>query len=376
MNNRERSMAILNYQDYDGMPLIHFAYWTEVLLKWKMEGHITDADISDYSSYPNYVSKIIDRKLGFDYCWWFATYNRHLGLSLLYPLFEPEVLEITASGLKKVINPEGMIQYVKDGVGCIPSNAGSLLKGRKEWEELFLPKLKSMPERLDMDELEAMKKNEWSICPKGLYCGSLYGSVRNWLGVEGVSYLYADDEELFREIIDTIGDLCYKMTEMVLSTGIRFDFGHFWEDICFKNGSLINPIILREIMGPHYTRITGLLKKYGIEIISLDCDGKIDELLPVWLDCGINTMYPIEVGTWNADIKPWREKYGREIRGVGGMDKRVLAVDYAAVDKEIERLKPLVELGGFLPGIDHMITPDAIWENVQYYCDRMKRVFG
>jgi len=129
-------------------------------------------------------------------------------------------------------------------------------------------------------------------------------------------------------------------------------------------------------VGPHYKRITELVNSYGINIVSLDCDGCIDALVPVWLNNGVNTMFPIEVGTWNASIKPWREKYGREIRGVGGMNKNVFEYDYAAVDAEIERLKPLVELGGFIPCPDHRIPPNAKWENVQYYCDRMHKVFG
>ena len=74
-------------------------------------------------------------------------------------------------------------------------------------------------------------------------------------------------------------------------------------------------------------------------IVSLDCDGKIDRLVPIWLENGVNTMFPIEVGVWNASILPWREKYGREIRGVGGMDKKVFAYDYAAIDEEVERLR-------------------------------------
>ena len=86
-------------------------------------------------------------------------------------------------------------------------------------------------------------------------------------------------------------------------------------------------------------------------------------------------MFPIEVGTWRASIAPWRTQYGRALRGVGGMDKVVFSRDYAAIDAEIERLKPLVELGGFIPCPDHRIAPDAKWENVQYYCDKMHRTF-
>ena len=90
----------------------------------------------------------------------------------------------------------------------------------------------------------------------------------------------------------------------------------------------------------------------------------------------MNIMFPIEVGTWAASIAPWREKYGREIRGVGGMDKRVFAADRAAVDAEINRIKPLVELGGYIPCPDHRIPLEAEWDLVRYYCDRMKKTFG
>jgi uroporphyrinogen decarboxylase len=38
--------------------------------------------------------------------------------------------------------------------------------------------------------------------------------------------------------------------------------------------------------------------------------------------------------------------------------------------------KPLVELGGYIPCPDHRIPPDAEWELVQYYCERMRRVFA
>ena len=69
-----------------------------------------------------------------------------------------------------------------------------------------------------------------------------------------------------------------------------------------------------------------------------------------------------------------REKYGKEILGVGGMMKHVFSLDYAAIDAEIERLKPLIALGGFIPCPDHRIAPDAKWENVQYYCEQLRKV--
>jgi uroporphyrinogen decarboxylase len=72
-----------------------------------------------------------------------------------------------------------------------------------------------------------------------------------------------------------------------------------------------------------------------------------------------------------------RAKFGKGLLAVGGMDKRVLTVEanYAAIDHEIERLRRMVDLGGYIPCPDHRIPPDAKWENVQYYCERMKKAF-
>ena len=161
-----------------------------------------------------------------------------------------------------------------------------------------------------------------------------------------------------------------------VSHGIKFDAALFWEDICFKTGPLVIPSVFDELCGPWYKKISGLLNQHGVNIISLDCDGLIDAVIPTWIENGVNTMFPIEVGTWHAEIAPWREKYGSELRGVGGMNKNVFSRDVAAIDAEIERLKPLVDLGGYLPCPDHRIPPEALWDNVRYYCDRMHAIFG
>ncbi len=309
---------------------------------------------------------------------WFAVFrDRSDVLCSLYPPFERQVLEELPDGTLKVVNEYGVIQLEKPGLRSIPSEVDHLLKDRKSWEEHFKPRLQFSEDRIDAERLEAIRRQDTKRGdPLGVHCGSLFGQIRNMMGLEGVSYLYADDEKLYDEMIDTVGELSYRVTERILSSGARFDFAHFWEDICFKSGPLIPPRIFENKVGPHYGRITELARHHGITIVSLDSDGKIDALIPTWIANGVNTMFPIEVGTWTASIRPWRERYGRELRGVGGMNKNVLAEDHAAVDAEIERLKPLVELGGYIPCPDHRLPPTAKWENIQYYCARMRETFG
>ncbi|MCE5340878.1 MAG: uroporphyrinogen decarboxylase family protein [Planctomycetaceae bacterium] len=385
MNNRQRTLAILRHQKYDGLPIVHFGYWQETLHKWACEGHITQEQALNWADATPY-DKEISKKLGFDFNW----LTCFLPANKLRPVFEEKVIEEYSDGSKKVLNEDGVIILVKPGKISIPQEFDHLLKDRASWEDHYLPKLQFSISRVNEgfvtagqavfkfvpEGLKFLKEEKNRENPVGLFCGSLLGQIRNWLGLEGLSYLYADDEKLFDEIINTVGELSYKIVDSVLITGAKFDFAHFWEDICFKNGPLISPQIFEQKVGPHYKRITDLLGEHGIDIVSLDCDGCIDALIPAWLANGVNTMFPIEVGTWNASIKPWRQKYGKKIRGVGGMNKTVFSQDFSAIDAEVERLRPLVELGGYIPCPDHRIAPDAKWDNVCYYCDKMRQVFS
>ena len=38
MNLRENVRAVLQYEPFDHMPVIHFGYWQETLEKWREEG--------------------------------------------------------------------------------------------------------------------------------------------------------------------------------------------------------------------------------------------------------------------------------------------------------------------------------------------------
>ncbi len=385
MTNRERVKNILHYKDYDRMPLVHFGFWTETLQLWASQGHIRKEiaeNWGDGNSFDDEISSI----LGFDFNW-YCVFHPKLGL---WPSFESKIIEELPDGTKKILNAEGVITLHRPGAGSIPADVDHLLKDRKSWDALYLPKLQWHPDRVfkadvrinsgekipfDRGGMEFLKSDERQF-HYGLYCGSLYGWIRNWLTMEGACYLLVDDEVLFDEIVETNAEICYQAVKTVLETGAKFDFGHFWEDICFKNGPLIAPDVFRKKIGPYYRKICDLLNKYDIDIVSVDCDGWIDALIPTWLENGVNTMFPIEVGTWGASIEQWRKKYGRDIRGVGGVNKIVFSKDKKAVDEEIKRVCKLIEPGGYIPCPDHRIPPDAKWENVVYYCEQMRKILG
>jgi uroporphyrinogen decarboxylase len=61
---------------------------------------------------------------------------------------------------------------------------------------------------------------------------------------------------------------------------------------------------------------------------------------------------------------------------MGGIDKRVLVHGPGAIDAELERVRPAVEKGRYIPDLDHLIPDDVSWENYLYYVQALKRLVG
>ncbi len=372
MTNRERAMNILHYRPVDRMPAVHFGYWPQLLPEWAEQGYIPK-ELAENWEDGNAVDKAIDKLIGWDFNW----NTLRSPKNGLFPLFEPKMLEEYPDGSQRWLNSEGIIERIHPGIVSIGGEDDYLLKDRDAFETLFLPKIKFSPERVDYDYFLNKYPAEYEAAdmPIGLKLGSVIGEIRSFCSVAGMSYLmYDEDEDLFADIVDTYAEMQYKCAEEVLKTGAKFDFAHYWEDICYSNGPLLSPQIFDELCAKHYKRRNDLVHKYGIDIISLDCDGRTDRLLPTWFENGVNTMFPIEIGTWGDQFEAARVKYGTGMLGVGGMDKTALRKDRAAVDAEIERLKRLSALGGFIPCPDHRLMPGTKFELVQYYADEIKKI--
>ena len=374
MTNRERFMNLLLYKPIDRLPAVHFGYWDDLLFEWAEQGKISKelAVGNLFGKEQKEEAKILNEMLGWDFgfCDQHYSAKRHL-----FPPFESKILETLPDGSQRVQNENGLIERIVPGVTSIPAEDDYQLKDREAFETLYRPKMQFTPERVDYEFFKNFNETRpWDI-PVGLNIGSILGDIRNMTSVLGMSYLmYDEDEELFADIIDTYADMQDQCVEAVLATGAKFDYAHFWEDICYKNGPLIAPDLFEELCAKHYRKRVDICRKYGIEIFSLDSDGVVDKLLPIWVENGVNTMFPIEIGVWGDQFVASREKFGKTLRGIGGVNKIVLREDKAAVDAEIERLKPIIALGGFVPMPDHLLLPGTKFELVQRYTDKIKNM--
>ncbi len=353
MKTRELFNNIMHYGEFDRMPVFHWRGWPELYPRWHAQGLPEGVNEHEFFG---------------------AVSQSGHGIPInaqLYPLFEEETIEETPTH-RIFRQSDGVVaQHYKDQ-SALPHYIDFLLKDRSAWPE-YKKRLQPDPARIapDIDaKIAAAKASDTFIT---ITSASMVGWLRNWMGVQNFCVACCEDPEFIAEVADTIADLVCWCYEQVLPK-VKVDIAWAWEDICFKTGPLIPPNVFELAAVPAYRKISDTLLKYGCDLHAVDSDGKVDELVPLWLKGGVNVMFPIEIGTWNADPMAYRRKYGKELKVIGGINKLVLERDRASIDAEIERRKPLMAEGGFLPMPDHLITPDTPLDNYRYYLDRIREL--
>ena len=84
---------------------------------------------------------------------------------------------------------------------------------------------------------------------------------------------------------------------------------------------------------------------------------------------------PMEVAAGMEPVR-MRKKYGKRFCMVGGIDKREIAKDRAAIDREVAKIVPLIQEGGYIPWIDHTVPPDTSLANYEYYLEQKRRIIS
>jgi len=206
--------------------------------------------------------------------------------------------------------------------------------------------------------------------PLMLSCGGVYGFVRKMFGDELLGYMFYDDPELVKDIIDTYVSMCIEIWKKMVSD-IQFDIIECWEDMAYKSGSLISKDHFDEFLAPQFRRICDFAGNAGIPLVLVDCDGNTMDLAKWMYEAGVNSMYPFEVRAGN-DIPPIR----RDLPGmgcIGGLDKECMAYDKEAMDAELDKARRLIPLGRYIPGPDHSVLENVTFENYEYFMRGLKK---
>ena len=200
-----------------------------------------------------------------------------------------------------------------------------------------------------------------------------FSFLRVLMGMEGLCLATCEQPALVEEMVECLTDFTIEMTARVLDD-VEVDIFFFGaEDMAYKNASILSPDTVRRFMFDSYRRITEFAVAKGARQIMLDSDGDVGELIPIWLDAGITSVMPFEVAA-GMDVVKLRRQYPR-MGMVGGIDKRVLSQGRKAIEAEVMAKVPaLLETGGYIPAVDHILSPDIPLEGFRYYTELIRKV--
>ncbi len=346
----------MEYQPVDRAPFWIWDPWPETAERWRAEGF----DISQGEG-----------NFGDDRRWWIGHWF------FPNPPFEHQIIDEDADTIL-YINHEGILmrELKNNPMSSMPQFVKFPVETREEfrrfWRERMQPDLKLRIGPDWQDRLRTLRAESFPLIVISDRWGGFFGPLRNLTGVERLCTLFYDDPAFVDEMMDANADFIVAMMSQILDV-IDIDAFAFWEDMGFKTAPLLSPKHARRHMLPRYRRVADYLRSRGVTYIGLDSDGMIDPLIPVWLDAGLNFLYPFEVQA-GMDALAVRRKYGKQLRIWGGVDKRALAQGPAAIDAEMERIRPLIAEGGYIPHTDHSIPPDVSFANFQYYTRRLAEV--
>ncbi len=387
MTPRERIKAVINFRKPDVLPWIE-NFYDETVVKWFREGLPADQI--------TVIEWVISARDGLLLLNWpavlgFDPYS-HFGCQNLFGCYVPIDVGPIPRFKRMILREDERYVDVMTETGVVARRLKSAkytwysmpmfvsfpVRDKKTWEEYKQRLNPDDPRRYPKD----WHKDDYIEVFESYQAGNtvltftgFYGFGAQLMGIENFNVLYYKDRELMEDMvehweyftIETIRDAVETLKD-------RIDMIYWWEDMAEKHGPCISPKIFKEVFLPRYKNVTSFLKKNNIDRILVDSDGNINPILDLFAEAGITGLWPLEVSS-NMNAVDIRKRYGNKFFLIGNLDKREIAKGGESMRREIDSKVPVLkELGGYIPGLDHLVPVEITFERFKEYCGYLKKL--
>ena len=376
MNSRERYVQTLLFGTPDRVPLDPGYGRKSTRAAWHAQGLPSDIESGD--AIAEYAYRLNGGQLA-----WLTRGEDFAVNTRMIPEFTEEVLsrgersQIVRDWKGNVceISNEFTTEYLRNAIDFVTRRwVKCPVESRADWVDMMRRYDPDEPARYPSDAAargERLQTREW---PVTISINGPFWQLREWLGFENLCLLFKDDPAFVREMVAFWDDFVAR----VLRKALRYlvvDEVHLSEDMAYKSFAMISPAMTRDYLLPVYRHWGDIIRAAGVPVYGMDSDGYIGQLIPIWIDAGINMCDPIEVAAGN-DINVFRREFGRRISFRGGVDKRQMAAGGQALNDEIARIAPVIADGGYIPSCDHGVPSDVSWPNFVQYTGLLARLTG
>lgn len=325
MTVSERFHAIMDFKDFDRLPLLEWAiWWDRTLERWYGEG--LPATLTDrYDLY------------------------RYFGLD---------------------VYAQDWIRAVHWDAPKPASHGAGLIETMDDYEKLR-PHLYQILDTWPVDPDQWRLFEGWRNKGEAVSWFTIDGFFwfpRELMGIQNHLLAFYDEPELMHRINEENADFMIKIIDRICQFG-QPDFMTFAEDMSYNNGPMISRELFDEFMAPYYRRVIPHLRERGIRVF-IDSDGDITTPASWFEDVGIEGILPLERQA-GVDLAILREAHPRQAY-IGGFDKMTMTKGEEAMRQEFDRLLPVARKGGYLISVDHQTPPGVSLEEYQVFLKLFK----
>lgn len=383
MNDSEKLLRTLNFERIpkgtSGSVLETFFPWNLTVNKWCEEG--LPKQFNAKNLFPN-PKDLKHRYLNDSMANPVYEYEQYLGLDgvkriafrIPFQSFEEEIIKETDEYILKIDVDGWHRKYYKNS--DLVQKIQPVVRCMEEWQALKSKATKEL-ERYCTDEnikeiygqfKEAHEAGDFSI---RFRISGFFWTPRQLFGIEEHMFAFFDMPEVIKDMNQFIVDIYIKYLGKIFDI-IKPEVILLEEDLSGSNGPMLSPATFDEFVGDYYKMLFPFLKSKGVKNIFVDTDGDFNKLIPNFIEAGIDGFLPMDVNA-GMDIVEVRKKYPK-LKFIGAYNKLEIEKGKEAINKEFERILPVIRQGGYVPGADHQVTPDTSLENYKYYITKLKKV--
>ena len=290
----------------------------------------------------------------------------------------------------KVLYEQGNYEIVQDRVGrhvkCfkgrrngfMPEYIDHPVKDRRTWEENIKWRLDPKSD-IRYKRFDARREHILAEAARGKVISEImpggYMYLRSLFGPTELLYAFYDTPELIHDCMKS----WFELNDAVIAyhqKTLDLDELFLDEDICYNHGSLISHDMIREFLFPYYQQLLTNIKSRNRDKsrkvhFQLATDGASHTVIELYKEIGLTFMSPFEVAS-GCDVVEIGKKYP-ELLISGGFDKRIIAMGKEAINREIDRIMPVMyRRGGYIPTCDHGVPEEVSYENYVYFRERLR----
>lgn len=249
------------------------------------------------------------------------------------------------------------------------------MKDRSDWpaiQKLLNPECPARYPRFWKDYLRVTKGREY---PLGVHINSPFGNLLEWMGIQGLTNAMQNDKAWITEMLGYLSNFTVGIIRKV-TQDLDLDFAILQEANAYQITKVISISKFRQIFLSSYRRIVECLYTCGIPNVLMEERGNVADLIPLWLDIGINGIYFLEVSA-GLDALKLRRQYGRRLVLIGNIDHYLLTSNKRNITEEVlSKVPVLLEKGGYIPAPDCPLSSEVSFDNYESYLELIKKVCG